>query len=517
MINKNVTTMHQCYYQLQIYEDLIYGDLEPARLQGDKLDTVIKYLDQEFDKCQNMQIIDLYVSKKEVILLQKINVSNAHPLGNKYFFQRDLENTDKIEDQLSKKVLKELDINLDEVQFTVSKVDKHLQRIEFCENSFWNKFSKDRIKYCYYYQILSECTKDFKRTIRLKAFESNESEFRKLISNVQKTLMFYIKELYKLHKIDLSNVKYGIKDNYSKQDYISVIYISLVEKLNFLYENFSEEFNKNHPVPYYSEKINVNKISEKISDIQEYFDERGTDVLLEDIICEQFGRIVIYEHPNRVTYHELDYFIDLINEFTKQFLTQDSVTFTDDDIVSFLISHKFNHLNFIHYVTNKIRKDINSISDLTKKKLRLLYHRNFVKQSFEFSDKMYDPNARSASVVIQDWIANEVKLVKQYSPNKVDNPVINQNESLKLKTSLSIRQLSVLIKTLSDCDIILSNSQTDLARWICANFKNENSENFSVDQARNHLYNKDPMILERIKDLGIEIMNVINEKLAAKD
>jgi hypothetical protein len=82
--------MHQYYYELQIYEDLIYGDLEPVRLTGEKIQRIRTYLEEEIGSCQDMQILKLKFRKDDLQVLEKLNISNAHPLANKYFSEQDL-------------------------------------------------------------------------------------------------------------------------------------------------------------------------------------------------------------------------------------------------------------------------------------------------------------------------------------------------------------------------------------------------------------------------------------------
>jgi hypothetical protein len=72
------TDMHQYYYELQIYEDLIYGDLEPVRLTGEKIQRIRTYLEEEIGFCQDMQILKLKFRKNDLQVLEKLNITNAH-------------------------------------------------------------------------------------------------------------------------------------------------------------------------------------------------------------------------------------------------------------------------------------------------------------------------------------------------------------------------------------------------------------------------------------------------------
>jgi hypothetical protein len=504
--------MHQYYYDLQIYEDLICGDLEPGRLNGEKIQIGINYLEQDFGTCQNMKILKLKYKKDNLQVLEKLNITNAHPLARKYFSEQDLAFDNDVEELLSKEIVALLNVNLDKVRFTITKAKNSIHEVGICENSSWNEIDQNRVKYCYYYQVLKEYQSKIKRAFHEASFELNESDFRKLINAAQKSLMYYIKELNKQHDVNPDLLEYKVKESYTNQDCFSLMYISLIELLNFLYENHHDVFDKTYPVPYYSEKINVNQIEEKIKTVKTHLKRHKIDPLLFDVLEEQFQRVLQFDHPKRLTYHELDYFIELLNSFSRYLITFQRENITTDDIISLLISFKFNNYKFTQYVTNEFRKDIATINENREKLLYLLERQKMVKQSIEAMAIQCEPNSTDISEVICNWINYEKKVIKAIMETPKD---IQETapEAYKIETTLSAKQLAVFIKMLSDCDVIVSNSQFDIARWISAVFRTNNTENISPLQLRKNLYNSDPEILVKIKDVGISLVNGCNENL----
>lgn len=509
--------MHQYYYDLQIYEDLIYGELEPVRLNGDKIQLGIHYLNEEVGQCQDMQILKLRIRKDNFEVLEKHNISNAHPLAHNYFPYRDIKFDEDIEDLISKRIRSLLNINPKKVAFTVTKAKNNIHHVGVCENTSWNQIDHQRIKYCYYFQMLSECKKKIKRAVNLSRFEYNETEFKKLIENIQKLLMNYLKELNQAHEINPDLLNYRIKENYTDEDCMSLVYISLIELLNYLYENCNKEFDKTFPVPYYSEKINKHQINQKIEIIDNQLGLQQVDPALHEILEEQFNRIRKFNHPSRLTYHELDYFVVLFSQLSRHLLSNKNRPVTTYHIVSLLISFKFNNHKFIQFVTNEIRKDLDTISGYRNRLIYLLEQENSINQSIGMIKIHFDPLSKDVSKTIKAWIHKETNLINEYIKNSEFTDDVVKTETYKLETTLTAKQLAFLIKTLSDSDIFVSKSQTELARWISANFKTTVQDNISIEQSRNNLYTTDPKTLEKIKSVAIEITNIINEVLHAKN
>jgi hypothetical protein len=509
--------MHQYYYELQIYEDLIYGDLEPVRLTGEKIKSIRTYLEEEIGSCQDMQILKLKFRKDDLQVLEKLNITNAHPLANKYFSEQDLAFDNDVEHLLSKKIVNLLNIKLDKVKFTITKAKNSIHQVGICQNSSWNDIDSNRIKYCYYYQVLADCKRKIISSIHLGNYELDEHEFSKLIKIIQKSLMYFINELKKLNEINPELLEYKLKENYTNQDCIAVIYTSLIELLNYLYENHDSEFDKNYPVPYYSEKININQIDEKISVIRKHLKHQSVDPLLIAVMEEQFQRISKFDHPKRLSYHELDYFIEFLNKLAIHLVTFKDQEISTDDVISLLISFKFNNYKFINYLTNEFRKDLKTIDSFIEKSLYLMERKKIVKQSIEGMDIHFAPNSIDISKVICNWIDKEKKVIDAHIEKLKHINEEKPSDSFKMETSLTSKQLAVLIKMLSDDDIFVSNSQSDMARWISANFKTSNKENISIIQSRNNLYSSDPNDIEKIKEIGFALINGCNEKLKSPD
>ena len=515
MLNINVYTMHECYHLLEIYDDLIYDDLIHNSISKNENNLAFNYLNEEFGNCKNMKIVNVKVDKQGEKITEKIKISNAHPSARKYFSQREFAFKNDFEGLFPTYIIKELDINSEKVLFTINDTKNNVQSLGVCEDSSWSEIEYSRIKYCYYYQVLEDCKKNLKKILELNSYELDDSQFRKLVFNVQKTLMNHLKELMKTHNVNPKALNYQLKSKYTNQDCVSLIYISIIEKLNFIYEDYYNEFDKSYPVPYFSEKLNVNHIDKKIRYVKKQFKIQNIDPLLIEVLDKHFDRIIKLDHPVRLTYHELDYFIELLNKLSNHLLTFKESNLTTDDIVSLLISSEFNNFQFTQYFTNEIKNDLKTISDLHLKRTHLIGKQTLVKQSFKSTSTIYDNVSRDISIVLHEWIESEIKLVNEYINSEQIN--INQNESFKLKTTLPTPELAVLFKILSDCKIIISKSKSDIGRWLAAGFFNKSGETISIDQARNNLYNTEPAVLEKIKSYAIMIVNVCNEKLSKRN
>lgn len=509
--------MHQYYYELQIFEDLISGELEPLKLKGEKLKLGRTFLSEEIGECQEMKLLKLRIKNSDIEVLEKLHITNAHPLAGNYFNEPDIQFEENLDDIFADNIVNELGLDLDNVSFTISKAKNNIRQIGICQNTSWNEIEQQRLKYCYYHQLLSDCQRKIKKLINVAVFDLKSFEFTKLIVNIQKSLIYYLNELKKKHKIDPHRINYQLKDYYTNQDCISLVYMSLIEMLNHLYENYDAEFDKSYPVPFYSETINVNQIDEKIKYILKSLKAHNVDPLLTNVLNEQFERIVAFNHPNRLTYHELDYFIEFLTSLFNFLVSYKNIGITADSIVYTLISCRFNNYKFIQYLTNEIRMDLETISTLQEKRLYLLKQKKLIEQCIKAIKTPFDPETNDVSEILCDWIDKEIALVDEQILHYSNSTEVQKTETYKIETALTSKELAVFFKTMSDGDIVVSKSQSEIARWISANFKTSTSESISISQSRNNLYNSDPRTIEKVKQVCIEMVNILNERLSAKD
>lgn len=99
--------------------------------------------------------------------------------------------------------------------------------------------------------------------------------------------------------------------------------------------------------------------------------------------------------------------------------------------------------------------------------------------------------------MLLEWI--EIELENIIKNIEINNQTENVENVLKLKTKLSVPEVSVLLKTLNDSGIVSSESYSELARIGSNCLRTENTENISASQLRNYFYDKDPVVIESIK------------------
>ena len=508
--------MKASYSLLEIYDDIIFGSLNPLHLNisnhASKILTV--YLTEKLGAPKDLQLIKSRVKDNKAVVVDKQNISSAHPLASKFIYHNDLPFNDSIEDLFPDTILQNIDVDLKNVVFTSSKSkNSNLTTYSFCVETSWRKIKFDRLKYCYYYNLLEEYSFNIKSRLRLKNFEYDESTFGKLVQKIQETLLLNIKELLVIHTVNPKLINYKVEKSYTNDHHFAIIYKSMIKLLDYLFENYNQHFNKNHPIPFYSEKININNIDTKINKIKRSFNRSSINPKLQKIINEQFRRIIEIDHPNRLTYHEFDYFILLINGIHNHIANAPDGILSEEEIVSLLISHRFNNYNFLTCLISEYRKDLHSILNLQERRFQLLELNKNVNQSFEAIKISYDPEAKNISEVLQTWFEQELKLIDEKIKIKKASPVISESESMKIESLLNTMELSVFIKLMNDSKVIKAKNYQDLARWICATYNTAIKERFSISQTRNNLYSKDTLVLENVRDKIIDMLNLINSKL----
>ena len=81
----------------------------------------------------------------------------------------------------------------------------------------------------------------------------------------------------------------------------------------------------------------------------------------------------------------------------------------------------------------------------------------------------------------------------------------------KIHTTLAVSQLSFALKLLIECGVIVNSNYTELLKIVAQNFKTDRIENISEDSLRNKYYNVEKGTADKMKDLVINLLNLVRK------
>ena len=125
--------------------------------------------------------------------------------------------------------------------------------------------------------------------------------------------------------------------------------------------------------------------------------------------------------------------------------------------------------------------------------------------------KIKDPSAKDQLV---DWMYLEMAfLEKKHQLNYISPPMVPAaaKSNSHITTTISVKQLALLIRLFYDCGVIKIENQTELLNRAGANIKTVRKENVSPQNLRARYYNIDENTKTIVKDLLIRMVNQIRK------
>jgi hypothetical protein len=499
------------YSDLDIYEDFINGSLEPTKLQGSYLKLIPKYLTEEIEVCRDMIVGKFKKNGTKHELIERLKISTAHPLAIEYFHSDQHLFEKEESDIISKDVLKQLDVDSQHCdQYIVLKRLENHSIVGIVVESEWDELESDRLKYCYTNNLLKETVRITKGNLRNDIFSKNKDNAKSIVSDVQKLLTSYLNDILTQYDIKESNLKIKVRESYSNKDCAALTYLSIIDLLNFIYSHFHELMDHKQKVPYFSSVLNQYDFVTSAKRISKYLKKIELDRDLNDLVKDELDKILHLDIKSRITYEEISYFKNFLSYFFHFLEKQQHRTITQEKIIHFLIAYNFNQYNFYEYLIDLHKSELTDFDSTTDMEIYLLRKQTEYNQISSNSKERLKGNRDDIISSILKWINTEYNYVQELKKKLINSDQQNISQPIQLTTDLKVSELALLFKVMSDNNHFSPESKNELAKWIKQSFKNTNSQSFSIQNVRNNIYNPTSKSIEKIKKVGIEIVNKTN-------
>jgi len=509
-LTQTIQKMRHKYSELDIYEDFINGDLEPSKLNGTNLMTLSKYLTEEADECQDMILGKFRKSGKKIELVEKLRISSGHPLADEYFANEQLQIPQMSSEAIPESIFVQLEAEglKDTNQVYIKRKDNtFLVGIPF--SSEWSEIDFDRLKYCYYNHQLKLIAKKTKARLRTDVFQSEHSESQKLIRDMQRYMLSYLFDVVQLYELKENDLIIRVKPSYTNRDCAALIYLSLVDILNFIFVHFKDYMDESLVVPFYSKVLNQNEFVSTSKTIMKHLEQIRLDKKLRASITDQLEKVLKLNLETRITYAEINYFTSFLRYFSKVLQRLDPDENQADAIIKFLIAFNFNDFQFIDYVVGHYRRQLHQLDTYEEMEMYLYHQQTELKQIGTVSNSVLVSTQANVQEQLMRAIETELCYLerkKQTCPLEI---IQDEGKQIRLTANMTVRELTLMFKILNDKKHISSKSTNEMARWLSQSFKNSKSEAFSVQNIRNHTYNVLPETKERLKHICIDILNEV--------
>ena len=301
---------------------------------------------------------------------------------------------------------------------------------------------------------------------------------------------------------------------FDDEEILHFVLASLENIALFIEQYYLRHLNEEACIPYRSGKMNHSVLKEKINTVANGLLISNLHPKLLNILQSHLDRFRKYNLEEQITYKEFNYFNLFIDEFYELFNSTQEI---NEEIITEMLAHlNFNSLKLYNYRAEKIKSEINSIEDYDEKIKMFLHYLKIHNQIPNKSNMAFNPVWPSINIQISNWIEEEMNcLLKQNSLTQLKQTDISSDKKVntKISTSLSVAQLCLLFKLMSDTGIINHPNQKDIFRFIADNFQTENANNISVSSISTKYYNVDLNTIEKLKDCLIKMLSELNQKV----
>ena len=324
----------------------------------------------------------------------------------------------------------------------------------------------------------------------------------KYVQDHQRDLLTYASQVMQYLDEEQPQV-YTRSDDYTLPDVYKLLFLSLEELTDYVEQQFAQYLDAEAPVPYHHQVVYGSRLSQPLPALQASLLDSAIDSELTAIVEEVLDSIRQLPAP-KATHPQLRYYQTLIQTL-ETFVEQDDLN--SESLTAALFRINFNHPAFVTWFTTQLQDQLAS-RITTEECISTLYHyRKFCKQLPAESSLSYYSEQPSVQEQALGWINEEIA----YQQEVGDVPAPPPGESLsRIKTNLSVPELSLLIRTLFEVDVLPDQVKANVYRHFSRIFDSIEKEEISPNTLRNHQYQPSRHTITELKSKVIAMMNFLN-------
>ena len=497
-------------YEFQLFDKIIQGDLSPISDQQKNSDRYIIALQQRHGQCHNLTIATFKRNKAKFVLQSKSKINSLNPLAAKYSNpQQDMFQSMAV-NELSDDVIKSLNIKASMIIDVEFMQHTNSTTLIIKEVLNWNDIDFKEAKYYYYNDLLKDEVLRIKENIKEQVFNFKSSEITEhYIHTLQQALVNLCFRLMKLLDFKEQNEVYLPSVNFSNTDILNLTFISLEELIRFFEKNYLNYIDQNIQIPYRSALVKIYNIDEKLNLVKSTLLNSIINPELLHIIYVPFLKLSSLNNDERMTYKDLIYLNIYLQAFYDE-IKENNNTINEEQINELMYRVNYNSFEIQYYKTTLIKIEVEAIESISDK-IDYLYHSlKIVNQHRSRVNIAFDEGLTSLKDQLTMWLEEEIKyLNKKTALNKNQNDInlFSETEKTKIDTGLTVAQLALFFKLMSDVGIVNNKVQNDIFKHIAENYQTANASEISIGSIKNKYYNIENVSIDLIKQKTIEMLN----------
>ncbi|KAA5548112.1 hypothetical protein [Adhaeribacter rhizoryzae] len=296
----------------------------------------------------------------------------------------------------------------------------------------------------------------------------------------------------------------------------SALILSLEELTSFLEARFSNYLNPNQEASGIRLKAFKKEIKSFLATVWPTLEKKVGEKRLTDIIFVGLQTVLDnIKKENPISLLEVSYIMDLMMELKK--LSEPSTTTCP--VAGFneiLIKLNYNSQAYINYYILSITQEINAIVELAEKLEKLLFLRKNFNQINSKPGIILHVEGKNLITTISNWFNQEIKFLEKKNQLRLTSPKNEANntkqlpqESLKIVSTLSVDQMSLILRAADELRVIKARSLNAVFKQIVPYLSTLSRENISFDSMRSKAYT----VEEKDKEIVIKTLQQMVNKI----
>ncbi|MFZ2906286.1 MAG: hypothetical protein WAZ98_08795 [Cyclobacteriaceae bacterium] len=289
----------------------------------------------------------------------------------------------------------------------------------------------------------------------------------------------------------------------------TVLLQSFETLLTHIETRYSKYFDQDQKIPDTYAYISAKEFKDKLDLLAGIFHDNKLDKRLGELILYPIQQFVAKEEIRGITFRRLIYMKYLVKELIRLSKSGDRKSYTQA-VYEHLFYLNFNSYHVLHYVTAKIRKEIELLPSITSQLEHLSHTLKELSQAQVKPDFALKPKRSSLKTILTEWLEVEIHFIEKKRQLTLMIPPGGQRleniNDFKVKTVLSVSQLAYSIRMLKDTGIITNDNKAELIRFFSKFFSSAHNENISQESFRSKFFSYERSTVVHIQGVLTKLM-----------
>lgn len=369
----------------------------------------------------------------------------------------------------------------------------------------------------FYASIINELENETNRIMQdLPGVLSTKATYQELeihLQSIQKGLLLLMQEVVTyIPAVELEKLMKSGDESDSKNGNV-IIYYCLEDLLSFLKQHFEHYMNMTYVVPISEYSWERWMITFELEHLEVMLNHAGIDPRLFYIVLGPLYGFSKTTMNNRFTYERLNYLKQLskgLSSAVSKYEIEDFLMGLHD----ILLYLNFNDTDYIAYLFQVIEEELEKLPTNREKLAHLyLWEKKVLQQSVK-EGLCYRPGESSLKQQVQDWVAGEIKFIKQHEESD-ELPHLPKELAkfinFKIRVKLSINQVSYLLDIAYEAGIFDRMTKAEILEFMVYFISSKRKDNPSLKSLRNKLYKPPAAIIRSVAKLLSNLLEITNK------